>query len=101
MVAYAAAYERDFRGVGGPAPAASNAAWLAQRRIRILSKRDIELVLTNIQVTLQPATQNGTPQAAVSFIQRYRGDALLTVSRKRLTLALRDGVWLIREEVSQ
>jgi Domain of unknown function (DUF4440) len=100
VTAYAAAYEGDFRGAGTAAPAASNAAWLAQRRERILSKRDIEVALEDVQVSVQRAAPNGMPQANVRFVQRYRGDALKSITRKRLGLVLRDGKWLIREEVS-
>ena len=101
VAAYGAAYERDFRGAGGLLPAASNAAWLAQRRERILSKRAIEVALEDLQVSMLPKLSADIPQAQVRFVQRYRGDALRSVSRKRLTLALRDGNWLIREEVVQ
>lgn len=101
VATYAAAYERDFRGAGGVMPAASNAAWLAQRRERILSKRLIEVELEDLQISMLPSAQTDTPQAQARFVQRYRGDALRNVSRKRLTLALRGGNWLIREEVAQ
>ena len=100
VAAYAAAYESDFRGAGTAAPAVSNAAWLAQRRERILSKRDIEVALEDVQVSVQRAAPTGMPQANVRFVQRYRGDALKSITRKRLGLVLRDGKWLIREEVS-
>ena len=98
---YSAAYESDFRGAGGLQTAASNAAWLAQRRERILSKRVIEVELDDLQVSMLPKLAVDVPQAQVRFVQRYRGDALRTVSRKRLTLVLRGGSWLIREEVAQ
>ena len=100
MAAYAAAYESSFKGAGGISLASSNAAWLAQRRERILSKRDITVALEDIQVSVQRGAPSDAPKAHVRFVQRYRGDALVSVGRKRLGLVLREGVWLIREEVS-
>jgi hypothetical protein len=100
VAAYAAAYEPSFRGAGSLAPAPSNAAWLAQRRERILSKRVIEVALEDIQISLQSVAPSDAPKAHVRFLQRYRGDELISVARKRLGLVWRDGVWLIREEVS-
>jgi Domain of unknown function (DUF4440) len=100
VATYAAAYEPNFRGAGSAAPASSNKAWLAQRRERILSKRDIEVALEDIQISIQPGASTDTPKANVRFVQRYRGDALRSIARKRLGLVQRDGVWLIREEVS-
>jgi hypothetical protein len=100
VAAYAAAYEPGFKGAGGTAPSSSNAAWLAQRRERILSKRDIKVALEDIQVSVQRGAPSDAPKAHVRFVQRYRGDALISVGRKRLGMVMRDGVWLIREEVS-
>lgn len=100
VTAYAAAYEANFRGAGTAAVAVSNAAWQAQRRERILSKRDIEVVLEDIQVSVQRSASTDTSKANVRFVQRYRGDALRSITRKRLGMVLRDSVWLIREEVS-
>jgi hypothetical protein len=100
VAAYAAAYESGFKGAGGVVLASSNAAWLAQRRERILSKRDIKVALEDIQVSVQRGAPSEAPKAHVRFVQRYRGDALVSVGRKRLGLVLRDGIWLIREEVS-
>jgi hypothetical protein len=89
--AYAAAYEADFRGAMG---AASNTEWRAQRRERILSRRSIEVDLSDMKIDLR-----GT-QAEVLFTQRYRGDALRATDRKRLLMVQRGSAWLIREEVS-
>ena len=100
VAAYAAAYEPGFKGEGGAARSLSNAAWLAQRRERILSKRDIKVVLEDLQVSVRRGAPADAPSAYVRFVQRYRGDATVLVGRKRLGLVLRQGVWLIREEVS-
>ncbi len=100
MVAYAAAYEADFRGAGRLSPAPSHAAWLAQRRERILSKRDVAVTLEDVQISLVSGARTDPPTANARFLQRYRGDAVISVARKRLGLVLRDGIWLIREEVS-
>jgi hypothetical protein len=100
VAAYAAAYEPDFRGAGSLSPAPSHAAWLAQRRERILSKRTIAVTLEDMQISLLPNTPTDAQKAHVRFLQRYRGDAVVSVARKRLGLVQRAGAWLIREEVS-
>ena len=89
--AYAAAYEPDFKGMAG---AGSHAAWLAQRRERILSKRKIEVELSDVKIDLRGS------QAEVRFTQRYRGDELRATNRKRLLLVQQGSGWLIREEGS-
>ena len=89
--AYAAAYEPDFKGTAG---AGSHAAWFAQRRERILSKRKIEVEVSDLKIDLRGS------QAEVRFTQRYRGDELRTTNRKRLLLVRQGSAWLIREEGS-
>ena len=89
--AYAAAYEPDFKGTAG---AASHAAWFAQRRERILSKRKIEVEVSDLKIDLRGS------QAEVRFTQRYRGDELRATNRKRLLLVQQGSAWLIREEGS-
>ena len=89
--AYAAAYEPDFKGTAG---AGSHAAWIAQRRERILSKRMIEVELSDLKIDLRGS------QAEVRFTQRYRGDELRATNRKRLLLVQQGSAWLIREEGS-
>lgn len=87
--AYVSAYEADFHGALG-----SRAAWQSQRRERILAKRQIEVELSDVKVSLQGS------QAEVRFVQRYRGDELRQTIKKRLRLARHDGGWLIREEAA-
>ena len=89
--AYAAAYEPDFKGTAG---AGSHAAWFAQRRERILSKRKIEVEVSDLKIDLRGS------QAEVRFTQRYRGDELRATNRKRLLLVQQGSAWLIREEGS-
>ena len=89
--AYAAAYEPDFKGTAG---AGSHAAWFAQRRERILSKRKIEVEVSDLKIDLRGS------QAEVRFTQRYRGDELRATHRKRLLLVQQGSAWLIREEGS-
>lgn len=88
---YAAAYEPDFKGTAG---AGSHAAWIAQRRERILSKRMIEVEVSDVKIDLRGS------QAEVRFTQRYRGDELRATNRKRLLLVQQGSAWLIREEGS-
>ncbi len=88
---YAAAYEPDFKGTTG---AGSHAAWIAQRRERILSKRKIEVEVSDLKIDLRGS------QAEVRFTQRYRGDELRATNRKRLLLVQQGSAWLIREEGS-
>ena len=89
--AYAAAYEPDFKGTAG---AGSHDAWFAQRRERILSKRKIEVEVSDLKIDLRGS------QAEVRFTQRYRGDELRATNRKRLLLVQQGSAWLIREEGS-
>ena len=89
--AYAAAYEPDFKGTAG---AGTHAAWFAQRRERILSKRKIEVEVSDLKIDLRGS------QAEVRFTQRYRGDELRATNRKRLLLVQQGSAWLIREEGS-
>ena len=67
VATYGAAYESDFRGAGGLLPAASNAAWLRQRRETILSKQRIEVELEDLQVGMLPPFSDDTAQAQVRF----------------------------------
>ena len=87
--AYVSAYEADFHGALG-----TRAAWQTQRRERILAKRQIEVELSDVKVSLQGS------QAEVRFVQRYRGDEFRQTIKKRLRLARHDGGWLIREEAA-
>ena len=85
--AYANAYLPDYH-VGH----ASHGEWLTQRRARILARRDIEVALTQVMISVDGA------RAEARFVQRYRGDQLRQTNRKRLALTLQGGVWLISDE---
>ena len=88
MQAYVAAYVDEYAGRG----ARTHAQWVADRTQRIAAKRSIEVAVSDLRITV-----NGD-RADARFVQRYRGDALVVTSRKRLGLQRIDGAWRIREE---
>lgn len=87
--AYIAAYVPDFAGSGKNA---SRAAWIQQRRSRILPRRSIKVEVSGLQFSTRGDT------VVATFDQLYKGDALTERSRKRLVLARIDQRWLIQEE---
>lgn len=88
--AYAAAYAAEFRGTN-----ASHAEWLAFRRARILARREIEVNVSELAVSIDGA------RAEVRFVQQYRGDQTRLTDRKRLILMRNAaGAWLIQEEAT-
>ena len=87
--AYVAAYVPDFAGRGKNL---TRAAWLAQRRSRILARKSISIDLSKLAFTT-----SGNAVVA-TFDQVYRGDALEERSRKRLVMVQIDRRWLIRDE---
>ncbi|MDC8771994.1 YybH family protein [Roseateles albus] len=90
MFAYFAAYAPDFKG-----KAASRKAWEADRVARISSKKEISVVLSDVQVKLEGNT------ATVSFKQDYRADALKMKNDKTLALIKgKAGDWQITSENS-
>lgn len=90
MKAYYAAYGSDFR----PANGASRSAWEADRKIRIVGKRSIDVNVSNIRVKL-----DGN-KATANFRQDYRGDALKISSNKSLGFAKAGNKWVIVREAA-
>ena len=87
--AYIAAYVPGFKGAE-----ASAAAWQAARRVRILNKKEISVVVSDMAVVV------GKTQWSATFTQAYTADQLRLVSRKTLAFELRNGRWLIARETS-
>ena len=87
--AYIAAYVPGFKG-----SEASAAAWQAARRVRILNKKEISVVVSDMAVVV------GKTQWSATFTQAYTADQLRLVSRKTLAFELRNGRWLIAREIS-
>lgn len=87
MNAYYAAYTRDFDGGKG-----SRKAWENERRDRIVSKRNISVDVSNIDVDIKG------DKASVRYRQSYRADSLNINSNKRLELVRSGGKWLIAKE---
>ena len=87
--AYIAAYVPGFKGAE-----ASAAAWQAARRVRILNKKEISVVVSDMAVVV------GKTQWSATFTQAYTADQLRLVGRKTLTFELRNGRWLIAREIS-
>ncbi len=87
MNGYYAAYTRDFDGGKG-----SRKAWEAERRARIVSKRSIDVEVSNISVDIKG------DKASVRYRQAYRADNLNINSTKRLEMVRSGGKWLIAKE---
>jgi Flp pilus assembly protein TadD len=84
--AYLAAYTPEFNG------GKSRKAWEEERRARIVGKRSISVVLSDIETRMQGN------KAIVQFRQQYNADALKVSSRKTLELVNVGGRWLIQKE---
>lgn len=87
--AYIAAYVPGFKG-----GEASAAAWQAARRVRILNKKEISVVVSDMAVVV------GKTQWSATFTQAYTADQLRLVGRKTLAFELHNGRWLIAREIS-
>lgn len=87
MNGYYAAYTRDFNGGKG-----SRKAWETERRDRIVSKRSINVDVSNIDVDIKG------DKASVRYRQAYRADSLNINSTKRLEMVRSGGKWLIVKE---
>jgi tetratricopeptide (TPR) repeat protein len=87
---YIKAYAPGF----SPGGQMSLAAWEEQRRLRILSKKQIQIELG--QMKIQMAGVNS--KAMVTFVQKYESGAVVTVSRKTLEMVEEKGTWLISRE---
>lgn len=87
MSDYLAAYVRDFKGGD-----TSASAWQANRRERIMGKRNISVDVSGLKIDIVKDV------AKVSFRQAYSADLLRVSSQKTLELEQRNGKWLIRKE---
>jgi ketosteroid isomerase-like protein len=90
MAAYISAYAGDFSG-----QAASHKVWEQERRDRIVNKRSIHVLVSDLKISV-----NGD-KAMAKFRQTYESDALSTTSRKTLELTRSGaGKWVIRREAN-
>ncbi|HJV69319.1 tetratricopeptide repeat protein [Ideonella sp.] len=88
MTAYYAAYTPDFSG-----QSRSRKAWEQDRRNRIAARRQIQVEVSDLKVSVHG------DRATAKFRQAYSSDALSTTSRKTLQLVRgADGHWLIKQE---
>jgi len=88
MNTYLAAYGKEF----DPPGSQSRSAWEAERRSRILGKKQISVQITDLQVSV---TGN---KAVAHFHQSYSADSLRVSSRKRLDLVKTGDHWAIVRE---
>lgn len=88
LKAYFASYAPDFQTPGGE----TRSAWEAERRRRIDKPEPIQVTIENLRIAV-----NGD-HASVKFRQYYRSGKLKTATHKTMTLARRDGRWLIQQE---
>jgi len=88
--AYLKAYSPSFNPGGN----LSRSAWEEQRRARIMSKKQIQIELSDFNITLS----NSNAKATATFLQSYQSGAIVTASRKTLELFEDKGQWLITRE---
>jgi len=86
MNAYFAAYTRDFPS------GKSRKAWEAERRARIVGKRNIDVDLSDFDIEVKG------DRATVEFRQDYKADNLKISGHKRLEMVRSSGRWLIQKE---
>jgi len=87
---YFSFYSKEFKPAGGQ----SKSAWAAQRRVRIETKKQIEVGIEAPEVSVNGDT------ATVKFRQRYRAGKTRSVDNKLLTLIREDGAWRITRETT-
>ncbi len=88
MNTYLASYGKEF----DPPGKQSRAAWEAERRSRILGKKQISVQVTDLNVSV---TGN---KAVAHFHQNYSADSLKVSSHKRLDLVKNGDRWTIVRE---
>lgn len=88
------AYFKSYSPNFNPGANLSRSAWEEQRRVRIMSKKQIHVELSEINISFSNAKTNAT----ATFLQSYQSGAILTVSRKTLELSEDKGQWLITRE---
>lgn len=88
--AYLAYYDADFAPEG-----MERQAWEAERRSRISRPAWIKVQLEDMQMEVPAADE-----AVVTLRQRYAAPGYKDTTLKRITLALRDGNWMIITETS-
>jgi ketosteroid isomerase-like protein len=87
--AYLGHYTADFSGT----PPLGRARWEAQRRDRLLSRKNIEVNVSELQFIAQGSA------VQVTLLQNYRSEKMQQTSRKALTLVRQGEQWLISNEV--
>lgn len=88
LPAYFASYVQNFQG-NQP----SRAAWIKIRQSNIVSKKLIELDLSDIQITTLSPTK-----AQINFELKYSADKLKETSNKSLLMTKVNNTWLIEKE---
>ena len=89
MQDYFASYALDFR----PHQRASRIAWQAQRRARILHKRNIRIHIEQLHIA-----RHSNTRAGAHFVQHYRASGVQLRTHKWLQLERHRGVWKIVRE---
>ena len=85
---YFSAYASNFE----PPDRVSRAKWEAERELRIVSKKKIQVSVSNFKIDI-----NGH-KAKITFSQMYESDNFKGNSRKSLELAKQSGRWMITRE---
>lgn len=87
---YFRSYSRDFR----PDESMDLPTWKAQRRLRITSKKTIQIEISDLKIAVD------APQARATFTQTYEAGAVRATSRKTLDLIQEGDRWRIVQETA-
>lgn len=90
--AYLAHYVNGFT----PADGSSHAQWKALRRQRLDDARDIEIALSDLEISFESADR-----ARVAFDQRYRSSTFTDNTHKVLFVRRHEGAWKIEREQAE
>lgn len=88
MASYLGSYDPEFTPPGRQ----NRADWAKERESRIVGKNKISVDITNMSISV-----DGN-KATAKFHQSYKGDSLVSNSRKTLTLMKSNGRWVIVKE---
>ncbi|MGV0961108.1 MAG: L,D-transpeptidase Cds6 family protein [Limnohabitans sp.] len=86
------AYFKAYASTFNPGSNLSRSVWEEQRRDRIMSKKQIDIELSEFSISLSNS------KATAKFRQSYRSGSMVTISRKTLELAEDNGQWVITRE---
>lgn len=85
-------YLQSYSNAYAPGGGQTRAAWVQERRARIVGRQGIQVKVSNLQVALDG------DRAVVRFRQDYRAGGIVSNAQKRLDLRNEQGRWRIVAE---